>query len=98
MLVNNPYLVSSYTDGASFYRIYSDGWCEQGGQTTATESNSYTVNLLVPYASADYSVNITCLSTSNTDRGWSYAHDLATANFKTVQTAAGAKWIAFGYI
>ena len=38
-----PYIVETYVNGTSWYRVYSDGWCEQGGQTTTA---SQTVTFL----------------------------------------------------
>jgi hypothetical protein len=56
-------LVESYTDPEThqWYRVYSDGWCEQGGYIST--SNSVTDwNLLKPYTDTNYTV---VASTSN---------------------------------
>lgn len=59
-------LIETYISGKNFYRIYSDGWCEQGGMidkgsyNTATE----TVNLLKPYKTSDYNIYSTIGSES----------------------------------
>lgn len=55
------YIVESYVNGTSWYRVYSDGWCEQGGYTKA----GTTINLLKPYANTNYSVAIGVCSASN---------------------------------
>ena len=34
-LKNKVHLKESYTNGTSWYRVYSDGWCEQGGSITS---------------------------------------------------------------
>ncbi len=47
------YVVESYHNGTEWYRIYSDGWCEQGGQFTKTLNPTY-VNLLKPYMNSIY--------------------------------------------
>lgn len=39
------YITETYENGTSWYRVYSDGWVEQGG-IVVTGSSPYTVNLL----------------------------------------------------
>lgn len=51
------HLIKSYKNGDNWYRVYSDGWCEQGGLTnTATGINA--VTFLIPYIDTDYSAQI----------------------------------------
>lgn len=46
--LNNPYLVKKYTDDdGNWYRLYSDGWLEQGGKTDAVYS--LLINFLLPF-------------------------------------------------
>lgn len=33
----HAYIISSYHSGTSWYRVYSDGWCEQGGSITTSD-------------------------------------------------------------
>lgn len=56
-----PHIVETYVNGTSWYRVYSDSWCEQGGtgDTAAQASNS--VALLKAYADTNY----TLLATNN---------------------------------
>lgn len=42
-------LVESYQNGADWYRVYSDGWCEQGGWGVGLGQTGQAVNLLKPY-------------------------------------------------
>lgn len=52
------YIVETYRNGYSWYRIYSDGWCEQGGYL-AGQGEPYgitTVTLLKPYKDTNYCV------------------------------------------
>lgn len=49
-------LTESYVNGASWYRVYSDGWCEQGGRTQCASTNSQTLALLKAFANTNYSV------------------------------------------
>lgn len=52
-------VVETYQNGSSWYRIWSDGWCEQGGFVDATAVATITINLLKPYANSNYSISLT---------------------------------------
>lgn len=59
--VETPTIVETYSDAAgNWYRIYSDGWIEQGGISNITLPNSGTsgngVNLLKPFNDINYTV------------------------------------------
>lgn len=41
-------LVKSYSNGTQWYRLYADGWCEQGGYFMCDWSH-YDVNFLYPF-------------------------------------------------
>ena len=44
-------VIETYQNGNNWYRVWSDGWIEQGGQVTpASPSVAYTVNFLKPFA------------------------------------------------
>lgn len=34
------YITETYQNGSSWYRVYSDGWCEQGGYTTIVKGSN----------------------------------------------------------
>lgn len=48
-------IVEKYQDGTEWYRVYSDGWCEQGGAM----GTSTTVTLLKEMADTSYYVDVT---------------------------------------
>ena len=48
-------LVEKYCEGTEWYRIWSDGWIEQGGRA-AMLSSSTVINLLKPFANANFCV------------------------------------------
>ena len=56
-------LVERYVNGSSWYRVYADGWCEQGGLKKLTGTNT-TISLLKNYANTDYGTQITYCETS----------------------------------
>lgn len=95
---NAEAVVETYSNGNNWYRIWSDGWCEQGGETEAIESTGYTVSLLKPFQNTNYHIQITCKSPGSTEYGWGYAHTKTITNFKVAQTASGAYWYACGRI
>lgn len=55
-------IVESWHSGAAYYRVWSDGFCEQGGVfdhgSEATSWNG-TISLHKPFTNANYSVNLT---------------------------------------
>ena len=54
-------VVETYTNGTSWYRVYSDGWCEQGGRiANVTE----TVTLLKEMADTNGTVTVTVNNTT----------------------------------
>lgn len=54
-------IIDTYSDdNGNWYRVYSDGWIEQGGELTSVAIDTSTsVNLLKPYANTNYNVLIT---------------------------------------
>ena len=48
-------VIETYNNGSNWYRIWSDGWVEQGGVITA-RSNGTTINFLKPFRDANYVV------------------------------------------
>ena len=52
-------VVETYRNGSSWYRLYSDGWIEQGGLISITDSSKYaTVNLYKEMLDNTYYVNV----------------------------------------
>ena len=49
------YITETYQNGTSWYRVWSDGWCEQGGYST---SSNITIKLLKTYANTDYTITL----------------------------------------
>ena len=47
------YVVESYRNGTEWYRIYSDGWIEQGGMVTSN-SGTITYNFITPFKDTNY--------------------------------------------
>jgi len=56
-LTEVPVITESYVNGTSWYRVYSDKWCEQGGFIPSA-NGAYTkeITLLKPYANSNYTI------------------------------------------
>ena len=50
----NAWVVETYRNGTEWYRVWSDGWLEQGGQITDSRA---TLTFLKPFANANYYIN-----------------------------------------
>ena len=48
------YVIDSYRNGSEWYRVWSDGWCEQGGFVNRAQTD--TVNLHIPMSDNEYSI------------------------------------------
>ena len=103
-LVNERVIIKEWRDGTEWYRIYSDGYIEQGGEINGTAAQDVTVNLLVPFINTEYTVLKNCgingvyaeNITGKTVSAWNYT----TTSF-TARTGSGAgltkwRWYAFG--
>lgn len=94
-------VVETFKSGSSWYRVYDDGWVEQGGQTASVAGGSSTsVTFLKPFSSADYTINSSPIGNYTAS---------AEANNPIKKTKTGFTqycgqisacpfdWIAFGY-
>ena len=96
-----PYIEETYVNGTSWYRIWSDGWCEQGN--AEPKSSSFVTSnkqryFLKEYANTDYVIFCNAYTTSsNLDSGYFSALTKATDSFTTAYNTA-CSWMACGYI
>jgi len=101
-------VVETFLDGDSWYRVYSDGWCEQGGKTVNVNmGNSTTCSFLKAYKDTTYCVSFEA-TTVSTDDTWfkSECGSFKTTSFVITNrryTGSGTdtlyyKWMACGYI
>ena len=100
--LNNPELIESYQNGSNWYRIYSDGWIEQGGvagtefSTSASGSNQ-TITLLKPFANTNYTVSLTMSTTNNNiDPAAQLKMISKTKTSFTTLYSCSKNWLAFG--
>lgn len=89
-----------HDDDGNWYRVYPDGWCEQGGVISSSTPNTQTVNFLKEFLNTnyilDYQINA---NSSNTRTFQTYGYNKTTTNF-TVNNAnvVNTTWTAKGYI
>lgn len=97
------YVIKNYRSGQNWYRVWSDGWIEQGGYKTQASPN--TISLLKSFTTTDYTVLAICDRTDATYgpvvvvfRGNS-SYPKATTKFTLGGNAssAGQYWYACGY-
>ncbi len=104
------YLIKSYKNGLSGYRIYSDGWCEQWGQyEISNSSKTINVSLFIPFVDTNYhlqpgrSVNTsdhipswlaTCFAKLVTNSGFVSCYDSQEGR----AASTNMRWCAKGYV
>lgn len=103
-------IVEKYASGKDWYRVYADGWCEQGG-TVSNAASSLTVSLLKTFVSTNYSLNVYKRANDNDTGGYAdshcevnggspYDYGQSTTGFRcsTASSAAEFTWEASGYV
>lgn len=76
--------ITKTSSGSSWYRIYSDGFCEQGGIVSTTAS-SYTVTLPISYNDSNYTILAIAYS-NDKDAGGVGATECPSKAFTTQST------------
>ena len=85
-------VVETYVNGTEWYRVWSDGWIEQGGYVASASS---TVNFLKVFKNAQYSLTFgTNASSYNYTAGTSVR---TSASFTVSSWGFPASWYACGY-
>jgi hypothetical protein len=98
-LVEAHVVVESYANGSSWYRLWSDGWLEQGGKLFY--SANPTITLLKRYKDAYYSIQTTDIDADDTG-GMAATIAVAsytpnTITFTTTSEATEFFWETKGY-
>ena len=102
-------LSESYVNGTSWYRVYSDGWCEQGGHIQKS-SSSVQVTFLKPFINTKYTLLSGMMSdnsNNSTYRGVAIAYTSSSVNYEHTSNSGFTvykpdilvfDWEAKGYI
>ena len=89
------YVIESYHNGTEWYRIYSDGWCEQGFyDTTHTD---HVVTLLTPMADANYIVSIGQSGNGASAQVGRSTWKEKTATTLKINSVTPTDWVIAGY-
>ena len=68
-LESRKYIVETWNEGTEWYRVWSDGWIEQGGQSYNAVDSEITIQLHKPYTNSDYFIT----QTTGFNGAWSQA-------------------------
>lgn len=85
------------SDGTSWYRVWSDGWMEQGGTYTSSDNSAFAIKLVKPMTTTYYHCTVTGAYKGSTGNGWGYAYDKTTSGFKAVVVEPSGTWAVCGY-
>lgn len=89
------YVVESYHNGSEWYRIYSDGWCEQGFYDTTHAD--HVVTLLTPMADANYIVSIGQSGNGASAQVGRSTWKEKTATTLKINSVTPTDWVIAGY-
>ncbi len=98
--IHSARVIESYVNGTSWYRIWSDGWLEQGGTcgNISVEYATGNISFLKPFKDANYSLTMS-VQVNLTDTDCYVVYGSATKNgftWKQPKHGAYAHWYACG--
>ena len=87
------YVVQNYKSGASWYRVWSDGWIEQGGASTAgvAADSSATITMHKAMSDTNYCLQVTSSNFTTTSHTGAYNLFIQTYTLTTTKFTVGAK-------
>jgi len=96
-------VTQTYVNGTSWYRVWSDGWCEQGGVITNATYGGVDVTLLKSYKNTNYTGFVTLRRNSNDGQGdinpQFYPTSVSVAKIGGgAHNSSNCQWYACGYI
>lgn len=96
--VTASYIVQNYVSGTSWYRVWSDGWIEQGGRVSLGNGAKTTISLLKQLSNTNYGALATGSHSSST--GACFIFDKTISSFvlkNSANTSDDTTWYAYGY-
>ena len=95
-----PYIVETYANETSWYRIWSDNWCEQGGIIQV--ANIFTIELLKAYKDMNYIGFVTGRYSSAANYSYNCHFYPITNNSATIYIGSSSQnicqWKCVGYV
>ena len=85
--------VENYINGTSWYRVYSDNWCEQGGAFSGTS-----ITFIKPFINTNYSFTGVSVNTSQNGAANTITNIKTTGITYYTMSNSGGRWRAEGYI
>lgn len=96
------HITETYDDGSYWYRVWSDGYCEQGGMVPYESNiNAQAVTFLKPYRALPYVLATATTTNSSFVDGAVNIFNLTTTGFTkqyVKSVGAGWTWMAKGYL
>lgn len=89
-----PVIIEAYQNGTSWYRIWSDGWCEQGGSI----SSPTTVTYIKPMVDTNYNINFAITGTLVEKNSPVITGKTTTGFTMSSDSRFGINWTVRGYI
>ena len=93
-------IIKNYVNGGSWYRIWSDGWCEQGGLTSVTGSGT-TISFTKTFINTNFNFVATAISGDGTWTGV-YIYSKTASNIQLRLNSSNytktCSWKASGYL
>lgn len=109
---NAVYIAETYHNGSSWYRVWSDGFIEQGGhKIVASDTQNSPVSFIKNFSNTDYTLvtnssrtSTQSASTSNATQNFVFTYSAATNsmttsgfNFSRTSSVMIHNWYACGY-
>ena len=93
-------IIDSWSEGTEWYRVYADGWCEQGGYFDVSEVATATISLFKGYRDTSYSISLTNLYASSGAKNAVHVMSVTTDSFVywSENTNGNIYWETKGYI
>lgn len=93
-------IVTNYKSGANWYRIWSDGWIEQGGRGTFSSQAEEEKTLIKPFSDTNYNLILTNLGHQHNVYGYPKTTSTFLMGMATPNVSWGSgnfSWYAYGY-
>ena len=90
-----PYVTETYVNGASWYRVWSDGWCEQGGcnNVSISANGNVTASLLKSYPNTNYTLAVSRVSAYSANSG-----TFATGFASELWSKSAGSFVSYCYV
>lgn len=95
-----PYIVETYRSGTEWYRVWSDGWKEQGGRLQINASTYIDITFLKAFTDRSYMLSFSHSVAGTGGQAESYAQQSTSTYFRLGNSCGNSQyftWSACGY-